>query len=98
MGDFGCALNFEHKGGYIYVIDCLFDGQINPTHPTGAGSIIKLSGNIKTALFVIRIIGKNTYSVGAGLFGLYSGNLTDINSTYISKLLNKNRKIYLLNR
>lgn len=84
IGDFGCALNFENRGGFIYVIDCLFDRQANPTHPIGAGSIIKTTGDHTTKLMVIRVIAKNTYSAGAGLYGLYKGNLTDINSTYIS--------------
>ena len=82
--DFGCALNFEHKGGYAYVIDSFFDRNRIPTHPMGAGSIIKLSGDMTTKVIIIRILAKNTYSFGTGLFGIFQGNLTDINSTYIS--------------
>lgn len=84
IGDFGCALNFEHKGGYTYVIDSLFDGNKNPTHPMGSGSIIKLTGDITAKVIIIRILAKNTNSFGTGLYGLYKANLTDINSTYIS--------------
>ena len=50
----------------------------------GAGSIIKITGDITAKIILIRVIAKNTYSFGTGLYGLYKANLTDINSTYIS--------------
>jgi hypothetical protein len=66
---------FEHKGGYVYVIDCFFDGNRIPIHPTGAGSIIKITGDATAKIIVIRALEKNTYSFGTGLYGMYKVNL-----------------------
>ena len=83
MGDFGSALNFEHRGGSALVVDNLFDLNSNPTHPTGGG-IIKASGDYGTQVISMRNIFQNNTSFGCGFFASYHSNITDINSTYYS--------------
>ena len=92
IGDFGCALNFEHRGGLAYVIDCIFNSNSNPVHPIGSGSAIKATGDYGTQVISIRNIYVNNTSLGSGIYGTYNANITDINSTYESK-----NKIFRIN-
>lgn len=83
IGDFGCALNFEHRGGSAIVMDCVFDSNIIPTHPMGAGSAIKASGDYGTQVTSMRNLFKSHSSYGTGTWGLFTAVVNDINSTYI---------------
>ena len=83
VGDFGSGLNFEHRGGSAIVMDCVFDSNQIPTHPMGAGSAIKASGDYGTQVTSIRNLFKSHSSYGTGIWGLYTAVIIDINSTYI---------------
>lgn len=83
IGDFGSALDFEHRGGSALVSDCLFDLNINPEHPMGAGTAIKVSGDYGTQVISIRNTFTRQWGYGTGVWGTYNAIINDTNSTYI---------------
>ena len=87
VGDFGVALNFEHRGGAAIVSDCIFDSNINPAHPMGAGSAIKVTGDYGTQVFSMRNLFKKQWSYGTGVWGAYTSVIYDTNSTYIGNFM-----------
>ena len=82
IGDFGCALNFEHRGGFVYVIHNFFIGQSNPTHPVGMGQAMKISGDFRTLVYSSYNTYNDSWSAGNGVIGMFSGYIEEINSTF----------------
>ena len=80
LGDFGAALDFEHRGGYVYLQSNIFDGQQNPTHPVGGGTSMKLSGDSSTIVFSSSNRHLNSWSFGNGVFLMFSGYIEETNS------------------
>ena len=80
LGDFGAAVNFEHRGGLVYMIKNVFDGQKNPTHPVGGGTTVKLSGDSSTVVYSSSNQHLNSWSYGNGVFLLFSGFIQETDS------------------
>lgn len=83
--DFGSALNLEHRGAIVEIIENLFEYQSIPKHIIGNGVCIKSTGFGDTHTLSMRNIFKNTFSLSIGAITLFGSSLRDINSTYISR-------------
>ena len=81
-GDFGVALNFEHRGGLAYVTNNIFRNQINPTKPIGGGLSIKLSGDFRTRVISSNNIHNDSWSAGFGVIIMFSSYLEETNSSF----------------
>lgn len=85
--DFGAALNLEQRGAIVEIINNLFESQKIPRHVIGNGACIKASGFWDTHTLSINNVYSNSYSIAIGVIGLFASSFHDINSTFISKLL-----------
>ena len=82
FADFGCALNFEHRGGTVFVLQNVFLGQTNPNHPVGIGQAIKITGNFRTVVYSSNNIYNDSWSAGNSVIGKFSGYLEESNSSF----------------
>lgn len=82
--EFGGVFMFENKEGIVNISNCYFNSQSNPMHPVGTGTLMNIVGNYLTKVYFQENLVKNSFSVGYGQFGLFYGQLYDINTTYES--------------
>ena len=85
--DFGSGLNLEHRDALIEIVENLFYLQKNPKHVVGNGPCIKLTGFWNTHAFSIRNIFNASFSIAIGSVTTFASSFTDINSTYMSKII-----------
>ena len=83
-GDFGSALNLEHRGASVIVIDNLFQSQKNLKHIIGCGNCIKTTGYWNTHTLSILNTYNDSFSIACGVISIFGASFTDINSTYLS--------------
>lgn len=84
--DLGSALNLEHRGALVYVIENLFENQTIPKHVIGNGACIKTSGSWNTHTISIKNIFKDSFSISVGAISSFAANFSDTNSTFISTI------------
>lgn len=83
--DFGSALNLEHRGAIVHLIENLFEQQKIPKHVIGNGACIKTSGFWNTHTISERNIFMDSFSIAIGAISLFAASISDTNSTFISK-------------
>ena len=85
--DFGSGLNLEHRDALIEIVENLFYLQKIPKHVVGNSPCIKLTGFWNTHAFSIRNIFNASFSIAVGSVTTFASSFTDINSTYMSKII-----------
>lgn len=59
-----------------------FLSSINPDHPIGGGTAIKISGDYRTVVYSSFNVYNDTWSFGTGVFTMFSGYIEESNSIF----------------
>jgi hypothetical protein len=90
--EFGSCINLENIGGKVIVIGSLFQYNVvlpfSDTEPgPGSGAAIKLTGDIKTVVFLIKNTFLNNKQPNGGTIVNFGGVVFDYFSFYKGKLI-----------